>query len=257
MLILLSPAKTLDFTPTDVAIHSQPEALGEAQHLIDVMRKKSPAKVAKLMGLSASLSELNVQRYRDYATPFVLNQGAKQALLAFKGDVYREWPHDDYSNEDYAYAQSHLRILSGLYGWLRPMDLIAPYRLEMGTSLKTRRGPNLYRFWGTRITTALNEAVAADGHGMVCNLASNEYYGAVQPVKLSVPVVAPRFEDWKTDRFKIISFFAKKARGMMADWIIRNRVQTAEGLEAFDVGGYAFDPGVSTDAVPVFRRRAE
>ena len=254
MLILLSPAKTLDMDPTDLALHTQPEALAESQKLIEVMRKKSVASVSKLMGLSAKLAELNVERYRDYEAPFTLNQGSKQALLAFKGDVYRDWPHDAYSEADYQYAQAHLRILSGLYGALRPMDLIFPYRLEMGTKLATRRGKTLYDFWGSRITAQLNEALEAQGDRTVVNLASNEYFKSVKVPKLKGELVTPTFLDTKNGATKIISFFAKKARGQMAHWIIKERVEKTEDLRSYTLDGYAWDASRSTDNKPTFVR---
>lgn len=254
MLILLSPAKTLDMDPTDLALHTQPEALADSRKLIDVMRKKSAGSVAKLMGLSPKLAELNVERYRDYETPFTLNQGSKQALLAFKGDVYRDWPHDSYSEEDYHYAQDHLRILSGLYGALRPMDLIFPYRLEMGTKLKTRRGKTLYDFWGSRITAQLNEALQAQGDRTVVNLASNEYFKSVKVPELKAELVTPTFLDTKNGATKIISFFAKKARGQMAHWIIKERVTSPVDLRTYTLDGYAWDASRSLDNKPTFVR---
>ncbi len=257
VLILLSPAKSLDFEPTDVALHTQPDALEDSQRLIDVMRKKSSASVAKLMGLSTKLADLNVERYRTYETPFVLNQGAKQALLAFKGDVYRQWPLADYDDADFAYAQAHLRILSGLYGALRPMDLIRPYRLEMGTRLKTRRGKNLYDFWGARITKALNAALAEQGDRIVVNLASNEYYGSVHTKALEAQVISPVFKDYKNGTFKIISFYAKAARGQMAHYLLKNRIADPEGLTAFDGNGYFYDAETSTPDKPVFLRKKD
>jgi cytoplasmic iron level regulating protein YaaA (DUF328/UPF0246 family) len=255
MLILLSPAKSLDFSPSAVTTFTEPELLDEADRLIATLRKKSKKKVAALMSLSDSLAELNVERYQSYERPFVLNGGAKQALLAFKGDVYREWPLDTYSDADFAFAQDHLRILSGLYGSLRPLDLIRPYRLEMGTQLKTRRGKNLYAFWGGRITEALNRTLDPSGDDLVINLASNEYFSAVKRARIQGHIVSPVFKDWKNGRYKIISFFAKRARGAMADHLIRNRVGDLAGLRAFDAGGYRYDPATSTEDAPVFLRK--
>lgn len=254
MLILLSPAKSLDFEPTGVGLHTQPAHLDDSDELIGALRERSVDEVAKLMSLSPKLAEMNVERYRAFARPFVLNQGAKQALLAFKGDVYRDWPHAEYSDEDFDWAQRHLRILSGLYGALRPLDLIQPYRLEMGTRLKTARGRNLYDFWGHRITEALNAALAEQEGRLVVNLASNEYFKSVRRERLTGDLVSPTFRDWKSGQYKIISFFAKRARGMMAHWLIANRVLTREAIDTFDLGGYRHDPITSTHAVPVFVR---
>jgi cytoplasmic iron level regulating protein YaaA (DUF328/UPF0246 family) len=255
MLILLSPAKSLDFSPSAVTTFTEPELLDEADRLIATLQKKSKKKVAALMSLSDSLAELNVERYQSYERPFVLNEGAKQALLAFKGDVYREWPLDTYSDDDFAFAQDHLRILSGLYGSLRPLDLIRPYRLEMGTQLKTRRGKNLYAFWGGRITEALNRSLDPSGDDLVINLASNEYFSAVKRSGIRGRIVSPVFKDWKNGRYKIISFFAKRARGAMADHLIRHRADDLQGLLSFEGEGYRYDAASSTEDAPVFLRK--
>lgn len=255
MLVLLSPAKTLDMEPSFVSpLATVPEALEEADALIETMRAYSSAGVQKLMKLSPKLAELNVQRYRDYQRPELLGDGSKQALLAFKGDVYRDWPHDEYSDEDFAFAQAHIRILSGLYGVLRPMDLIRPYRLEMGTRLKTKRGKTLYDFWDTRVTQLVNEALAAQGDDVVLNLASNEYFGAIRAEALAGRVITPTFKDLKNGAYKIISFYAKRARGQMAHFVVERRLTDVAGLQAFDGMGYRWDPGMSTDARPVFLR---
>jgi len=256
MLILLSPAKSLDFSPSTLDTHTEPELLDDSDRLIATLQKKSKKKVAALMSLSDSLAELNVERYQSYARPFRLNEGAKQALLAFKGDVYREWPLDSYSEADFQFAQAHLRILSGLYGALRPLDLIRAYRLEMGTRLTTRRGKNLYDFWGSRITASLNKALAESGDELVINLASNEYFSSVKKKELDARIISPVFKDWKNGKYKIISFFAKRARGAMAHHLIRERVRDEAGLLAFTAQGYAYDPSSSTPDAPVFLRDA-
>ena len=256
MLILLSPAKNLDFTPTDVTLCSEPEHLDDTDKLIGTLSKKSVKSVARLMSLSDKLAQLNVDRYRSYQRPFKLNDGAKQSLLAFNGDVYRDWPLHEYANDDLEYAQAHLRILSGLYGVLRPLDLIRPYRLEMGTPLRTRRGKNLYQFWGKRITHALNGALEAQGDNLVVNLASNEYFSSVQTKHLDASVASPVFKDYKNGKYKIISFFAKRARGMMAHYLIKNRVGSLDGLQGFNFEGYRYDPKGSTAEAPLFLRKA-
>ncbi len=255
MLILLSPAKSLDFSESSVQVHSVPQFLEDTDALIATLRAKSPADVASLMHLSEKLADLNVERYQTYERPEQPDATSKQALLAFKGDVYRDWPLDTYDDADFAYAQDHLRILSGLYGALRPLDLIRPYRLEMGTKLETDRGANLYQFWGSAITDRLNETLRETGDETVVNLASNEYFSSVKKRELNAEIVSPVFKDWKNGKYKIISFFAKRARGAMAHYLLKNRVESLEGLRAFDDDGYRFDEESSTPAAPVFLRR--
>lgn len=255
MLILLSPAKSLDFSESLVQTHSLPDFLEDTDALIATLRRKSQDDVATLMHLSDELAELNVGRYQEYRRPHEQGATAKQALLAFKGDVYRDWPLDTYGEADFEYAQGHLRILSGLYGALRPMDLIRPYRLEMGTRLETDRGTNLYQFWGSAITEKLNEALGHTGDDVVVNLASNEYFSSVKRRELKATVVNPVFKDWKNGKHKIISFFAKRARGAMAHYLLKNRVEDLDGLRDFDGEGYRFDPETSTPDAPVFLRR--
>ncbi len=254
MLILLSPAKTLDFSPPATQTHTVPDALDQSEVLIEKLRDFSPDDVSALMKVSEKIATLNVQRYQDFSTPFSLDGSTKQALLAFKGDVYRDWPLAQYNEDDFAYAQAHLRILSGLYGALRPMDLIQAYRLEMGTRLKTERGKNLVQFWGDRITNHLNEALAAQGDDLVVNLASVEYFNSVKVDKLKGRVVSPVFQEKKGDDYKIVAIHAKKARGAMAHYLIKNRVESLEELCAFVGSHYQYDETVSTPLRPVFRR---
>jgi cytoplasmic iron level regulating protein YaaA (DUF328/UPF0246 family) len=257
MLIVISPAKTLDFaTPATTAEHSLPDFLPQAETLIKGLRKLSPPQVAELMGISAKLGDLNFGRYLEWSRPFTPDN-AKQALLAFKGDVYTGLEADTLSAEDLAWAQDHLRILSGLYGLLRPLDLIQPYRLEMGTRFATARGDNLYQFWDGRITKALNGVLAAEPQPVLVNLASNEYFKAVQPAKLAAEIITPVFKDWKGGKYKIISFFAKKARGMMAGYIIRNRIVEPEQLKDFADGGYRYNPAMSSAREWVFIRAGD
>ncbi len=255
MLILLSPAKSLDFSLSAVDAHSVPQQLEETDALIKTLRAKSQDEVADLMGLSEKLAELNFDRYQSYERPVSPDENSKQALLAFTGDVYRDWPLDTYNAADFEYAQGHLRILSGLYGALRPLDLIRPYRLEMGTRLATERGTNLYQFWGSSITDKLNETLKDTGDDTVVNLASNEYFSSVKKRELNAEIVSPVFKDWKNGKYKIISFFAKRARGAMAHYLLKNRVESVEGLRAFDSDGYRFDEEASTPDAPVFLRR--
>ncbi len=257
MLILISPAKTLDFeTPPVVTTHTEPQFLQQSRELIAVLRDKSPADIAQLMKISSQLADLNYARFGAFSEPFTL-ANAKQAVLAFRGDVYTGLEADGFSRADFNFAQKHLRILSGLYGLLRPLDLIQPYRLEMGTRLATDHGRDLYAFWADRLTVALASKLKGKRHPLVVNLASNEYWGAVDPKGLGAQVVTPAFKDWSKGSYRFISFHAKKARGMMANWIIRNRVTTADALPDFDVAGYRFHAEESEPGAPVFVRRME
>ncbi len=254
MLLVLSPAKTLDYeSPLPTRKHSVPEMVEDSAELIDVLAKKSPDAIGKLMGLSPNLSELNFERYQDWTTEFTADN-ARPAMLAFKGDVYMGMEVDTYTERDFTHAQKTVRILSGLHGVLRPLDLIQPYRLEMGTDLKNPRGKNLYEFWGGQVTERLNADLADRKSKVLVNLASKEYFGVVKPKDLNVPVVSPVFLDEKNGNYKIISFFAKRARGSMASWIVQNRVKTAKALTGFDGMGYTYDPDRSTPEAPTFIR---
>jgi cytoplasmic iron level regulating protein YaaA (DUF328/UPF0246 family) len=254
MLTLLSPAKTLDFETPPVTDHSSmPDYLDESAKLIDILREYSSDDVAALMKLSPKLADLNVARYSDWQLPFPKG-AAKAAVLAFKGDVYTGLDADNLAEADLDYAQDHLRILSGLYGLLRPLDLILPYRLEMGTKLGNPSGKDLYAFWGDTLTNAINELTHASGINTVVNLASNEYFKAVKPKSLTANLVTPIFKDEKNGKYKIISFYAKKARGMMAAYQIQQRIEDAEDLKAFDVAGYRFNEEESTATDWVFKR---
>lgn len=255
MLALISPAKTFDFdsaAPTRVA--SQPAFLTEAQELIDVLRPMAPHDISQLMGISDKLGVLNYDRFAQWQPPFDLSN-AKQALFAFKGDVYVGLDADTLQEGDLEFAQQHLRILSGLYGLLAPLDLIQPYRLEMGTRLANPRGKDLYEFWGGRITEAINAQLNTLTDPVVVNLASNEYFKSVQKKKLAAPVITPVFKDWKTDRYKIISFYAKKARGMMSAYLLKNRLTNPEGLKAFNQDGYRYNSELSSATEWVFTRK--
>lgn len=254
MLALISPAKTFDFdTPAPTREASQPEFLAQAQELIDVLRPLAPHDISKLMGISDKLGVLNYDRFADWQPPFDLDN-AKQALFAFKGDVYVGLAAETLQEGDWKFAQDHLRILSGLYGLLAPLDLIQPYRLEMGTRLANPRGKDLYEFWGSRITEAINAQLKRLADPVVVNLASNEYFKSVQKKDLEAPLITPVFKDWKTDRYKIISFYAKKARGMMSAYILKNRLTDAEGLKGFDEEGYRYNSELSTATEWVFTR---
>lgn len=256
MLIVISPAKTLDFdTAPSTDKHSKPDFLRHSRQLIDVLRDRSPDEISSLMGISSKLADLNYQRYTDWHTPFT-PANAKQAVLAFKGDVYVGLEVDEYSERDFDYAQKHLRILSGLYGLLRPLDLIQPYRLEMGTSLTNPKGKDLYEFWGKRLTNALNCAIEQENPKVLFNLASQEYWGAIQADAIDARIVTPNFKDWKNGKYKFISFHAKKARGMMSSYLIKTRVKSVKQAREFDWGGYTFNPGMSDGDAWTFTRRA-
>jgi|TARA_B100000519_G_scaffold94873_1_gene82349 cytoplasmic iron level regulating protein YaaA (DUF328/UPF0246 family) len=254
MLMVISPAKTLDYdTPPVIDKSTQPRFVEHSVELIEVLREKSPQDIAKLMSLSDKLASLNVARYGSWereSTP----QNAKQALLAFKGDVYTGLNAEDFSTDDFAFAQQHLRMLSGLYGLLRPLDLMQPYRLEMGTKLVNPRGKDLYTFWGERISQWLNEDLEAQGDQVLLNLASQEYFGAVKPKALNARVIDTVFKDQKNGQYKIISFYAKKARGLMARYVIKERLQDPEGLKDFNLDGYRFDAVSSSENQLVFLR---
>ncbi|TXB62752.1 peroxide stress protein YaaA [Phaeodactylibacter luteus] len=255
MLFLISPAKTLDFSAAATDKHTQPRSLAHSQGLIDILKQKTEAELMKLMKISEDLATVNRERYQDFEAPFDLSN-AKQALLAFKGDVYTGLGADDFSAAELDYAQRHLRILSGLYGLLRPLDLMQPYRLEMGTRLKTAKGKNLYEYWGSSITNLINDDLAKEGHKAVVNLASNEYFSAVQPKELKAELYQVAFKEYRNGGYKIIAFFAKKARGMMCRYAVKNNIAEPEELKGFDMDGYAFNEGLSGPREFVFTRES-
>ena len=255
MLILLSPAKSLDYeTPAPLGEFSLPQFLDRSAALVEVLRGLSPADIARLMAVSDALATLNFDRYAAWAPPFT-PANAKQAIFAFNGDVYDGLAASSLTAADLQFAQTQLRILSGLYGILKPLDLMQPYRLEMGTRLATAAGKDLYAFWGDTLLAALNAELAEAAQPVVVNLASEEYFKAVRARKLAARVIQPVFEDWKGGRYKIISFYAKKARGLMARYAVVNRLTDPEALQAFDSEGYAFTPEASDVQTWVFRRR--
>lgn len=257
MLFLLSPAKTLDYdTPAGDLPHTRPPFATQAAELIEVLRQKTPAQVARLMSLSDGLASLNVARYQAWSTRFTA-RNAKQAVLAFNGDVYDGLNARTLRPVDLDWAQEHICILSGLYGVLRPLDWMQPYRLEMGTALEVDGARNLYQFWDTRIADYLNRRLAADKTPVVVNLASQEYAKAVDRQILKGRIVDCVFEEWRGGVYKIIGFSAKKARGLMARYAIQHRIDTPRKLHGFDLDGYAFDPGASQPDRMVFRRKVE
>ncbi|MCL2022587.1 MAG: peroxide stress protein YaaA [Betaproteobacteria bacterium] len=246
MFTLLSPAKTLDFdTPPHVEAYSQCAWLDESAGLVERLCRFDPVGLADLMQLSDKLSVLNVARYHTWALPFT-PENAKQAVLTFAGDVYEGLNATSLTADDLAFTQSRLGILSGLYGLLRPLDLIQPYRLEMGTRLPTERGDDLYAWWGNSLCLAVQEATQnSGGEAILVNLASEEYFKAVRAARLDVPVLQPVFMDRKGDRYRVVSFHAKRARGLMTRFIIENRLEKVEGLKDFAAEGYAFNPAGS------------
>ena len=252
MLVVISPAKNLDYdSPSATSTFSQPEMLDDSQKLIKRCKKLSPAKIGSLMKISDKLAGLNADRYASWHTPFD-ESNAKQAMLAFNGDVYAGLDAHSFSHNDFDYAQQHLRILSGLYGVLRPLDLMQAYRLEMGTSLKVGRKDNLYKFWDKKITQAINDEMV-EGEPFI-NLASNEYFSAVKPEILKTPVITPIFKDFVNGKLKVVSFHAKKARGMMVRYILDKNIEEAEELKTFNYGNYEFDVKASTKSELVFIR---
>lgn len=254
MLMVISPAKTLDFTsPLATDRFTQPALLDDAHKLIAVARKLTPRQIGSLMSISDKLADLNAGRFQNWQTPFTPDN-ARQAILAFKGDVYTGLQAETFNEKDFDFAQQHLRMLSGLYGLLRPLDLMQPYRLEMGVKLENPAGKDLYSFWGERLTDALNAALAEQGDDILINLASDEYFKAVQPKKLQGRIIKPVFLDEKNGKFKVISFYAKKARGLMSRYIITHRLTKPAQLQQFDVDGYCFTADESSDHELVFKR---
>lgn len=257
MLIVISPAKTLDFeTSSPISTATQPDFLPQSQQLIDTLTPYSPDQVSSLMKISDKLAELNVNRYHDWHTPFN-SSNAKQASFAFKGDVYTGLDAPSLNEADLLWAQDHLRILSGLYGALRPLDFMQAYRLEMGTKLKNSGGKDLYAFWGDTITDALNQQLEQLGSSLFVNLASQEYFKAVKHKNLNADMITPDFKDWKNGKYKIISFYAKKARGLMTRWIIENRITEAEKLKKFSVAGYRYSDAESINGKLIFTREEQ
>lgn len=261
MLILLSPAKTLDFeTPAPIATHSEPEFLEDTNILVEQLRQLSASELSALMKISDKLGALNAARYQTWQPSSDLHD-SKQAIFAFQGDVYQGLDVDSFSKEDCEFAQEHLRILSGLYGILRPLDLIQPYRLEMGTKiakaqkLKALSVNTLYEFWTEKPTNAINQQLSKIANQTIVNLASNEYFKAVKPKLLKGKIVTPIFKDWKNGKYKIISFYAKKARGMMSAYIIKNRLERVEDLQSFNESDYLYSAEQSDNENLVFTRK--
>jgi len=254
MLITLSPSKGQDFTGAPLSKkHTKPADLKDSELLIKALTKIKSNTLQEMMAISENIATLNVERYKMFTTPFN-TKNAKQAIFAFKGDVYSGLQLESFNEDDYAYAQDHLRILSGLYGCLRPMDLIQPYRLEMKTKLKNARGDNLYQFWDDRITKSINKELKKQKEPVLVNLASNEYFKSVKPKLLEGRLLNINFKETKAGKTRVVAIFAKRARGMMTDYIIRNRVEKPEDLKKFKSAGYKFNKSLSDDKQWTFER---
>ena len=256
MLIVLSPAKTLDYSVDPKSNHTAPKFLSQSSKLIKTLKEKEPKDIASLMGLSDKLATLNFDRYHSWKAAKSVSSDAKPSMLVFKGDVYQGLNAEDFSNKDLKFAQKHLRILSGLYGILRPMDIMKPYRLEMGTKLETSKGKNLYEFWGNLVQNNIIDDLSLQKSDLLINLASKEYFSVLGKMPEFINVVSPVFKDYKSGKYKIISFYAKKARGLMARWIIQNKVTDFEELINFDIDGYRYSKAESTISEPVFLRKS-
>ena len=253
MLMVISPAKTLDYAGADYSHFTQPAVLDQSEQLIKELRRYDPAQLSRLMKISDKLAQLNYQRYQDFKAPFTL-ENAKQALLVFDGDVYKGIRVKDYDEDDLAFAQDHLRILSGLYGVLRPLDLMQPYRLEMGTKLETKKGQNLYEFWGEQISNLINAALEKESEPCLVNLASNEYFKSIKKETIKARILDIEFKENKAGVYKTIAIYAKRARGLMVDFVIRNRIENPELIKGFDSDGYTFNSELSTTDSWVFCR---
>jgi uncharacterized protein len=254
MIIVVSPAKSLyDRSPIQFDAYSEAVFLPEAEKIVSVMKKKKPAQLADMMGISPKLAELNHQRFQVWSLPFT-PENSWQAALMFNGDVYQGLKAETFSVPEFETAQQKLRILSGVYGLLKPLDLIQPYRLEMGTNVSIARKKNLYEFWKTKITAKLNQEFSENGQNVLINLASNEYFGAVDTKKLKARIITPAFKEHKNGHYQMVSFFAKRARGLMSRFIIQNNISDPEEIKAFDLEGYYFNNQLSKENNWVFTR---
>ena len=256
MIIVLSPAKTLDYEIDASNEYSVPAFLNHSSKLIGELKEKEPKDIASLMGLSDKLATLNYDRYQSWSPSRKVSADSKPSMLVFKGDVYQGLQAEDLSKSEMKFAQKHIRILSGLYGILRPLDVMKPYRLEMGTKLETSQGKNLYEFWGNKVQKNVLEDLTNQKSDLLINLASKEYFTVLGKLPEEVNIVTPTFKDYKNGKYKIISFYAKKARGLMARWIIQNKVTDFEALSGFNVDGYKYSKAESTATAPVFLRKS-
>jgi len=255
MLIVISPAKTLDYeTPPKTKVFTTPDYLGHSQQLINRLRNFSSLDISDLMKVSAKIADLNFDRYESWKKPFT-PKNAKQSILAFKGDVYTGLNAETFKADDFKFAQNHLRVLSGLYGLLRPLDLMQPYRLEMGTKLETDKGKNLYEFWGSDITEGLNKQLKKIKSNTLINLASNEYFKSVKTKELNAEIITPAFKEYKNGEYKMIGIYAKKARGLLSRYIIENKLNDPEDIKLFNEEGYRFSKQLSKGNNWVFTRK--
>lgn len=254
MILVISPAKTLDYSEIELEKHSTPRLMEDSSRLVGVLRKKSAKSLQKLMNINPNLALENEARYRRFDPENFTEDNSKQALYAFRGQVYIGLKAEDFDANDIEYAQRHLRILSGLYGLLKPLDRMQPYRLEMGTKLKTRRGENLYEFWGDRITSLLNMDLAAQGDDVLINLASQEYFKSIKPKKFEGRIINIHFKELRDDQFKVVAVYAKTARGLMCRYAIKNKLTHPQELKGFDYEGYRFHEELSTETDWVFTR---
>ena len=256
MIIVLSPAKTLDYEFESTHEYSVPAFLHQSSKLIGELKEKEPKDIASLMGLSDKLATLNYDRYQSWSASKKVSVDSKPSMLVFKGDVYQGLKAEDLSKSEMKFAQKHIRILSGLYGILRPLDVMKPYRLEMGTKLQTSQGKNLYEFWGNKVQKNVLDELNNHKSDLLINLASKEYFTVLGKLPEDINVVTPTFKDYKNGKYKIISFYAKKARGLMARWIIQNKVSDFESLSNFNLDGYKYSKAESTATMPVFLRKS-
>ncbi len=255
MLTVISPAKTLDFkTPSITNKYSSPDFLDQSRELVEILKEYPAKKLRRMMKISDKLAELNVERFNAWHLPFT-SENAKQAILAFKGEVYLGLEAENLTARDLNFAQKHVRILSGLYGVLKPLDLIQPYRLEMAAKLKSRAGSDLYQFWGDRLSSSIAEELSGHKSKTLVNLASNEYFKSLHAHNLSAKVIHPVFKDYSNGSYRVLSFFAKKARGYMANFIIRNRINNAEQLKTFNMDGYKYNKTLSNEKQWAFTRK--
>lgn len=253
MLLLISPAKTLDFSAIGLKKHTKPALLKESKVLVDILKEKSVADLKQLMSVSDKIAELNVERFNQFKTPFS-TKNAKQALYAFRGDVYTGLDADSFSEKDVDFAQDHLRILSGLYGVLKPLDLMQAYRLEMGTKLSNGFGKNLYEFWDEKITKLINKDLKNTGNKIVVNLASKEYFHSIKEAQLNAELYTVNFKENRNGVYKIIAFSAKRARGMMCHYVIKNKITKPEKMKGFDMDNYSFNEELSSEKEFIFTR---
>lgn len=254
MIILLSPAKTLDYEKLETnTLYTVPLLLEKSKILINDLKKKKPSEISKLMNISDKLSSLNSERYKSWKGLKEKSKNSKEAIFVFKGDVYQGLDIESFEKKDLEYSQNHLRLISGLYGLLKPLDIIEPYRLEMGTKLKTSKGKNLYEFWDKEISDQLVKDLESLKSNTIINLASNEYFNSVKVLEKSTNVISPVFKDFSKDKYKIISFYAKKARGLMAAWILKNKIKK-EKIRDFNIDGYYYSKEDSSENSPVFLR---